>query len=66
MNHSFICYSSDSTRWLEEFCPAQPLFEQMLWESGEQEWELLPKGLPLGPEPGEGREDAGGASQVET
>lgn len=62
----FICDSSDSAWWLEEFCPTQPLFKQVLRESREQEWELFSKGLPVGPEPSEDREDAGGTSQVET
>lgn len=49
---------------MEEFCAPQPFTEQVLCEGGEQKWELVPQGLPVGSQSRQGGENAGGAAQV--
>lgn len=51
---------------MEELCAPQPFAEQVLCEGGEQKWELVPQGLPVGSQSRQGGENAGGAAQVAT
>lgn len=61
----FISAWSDSTWWLEELHSSQPFLEQVLWESWEQEGELITEGLPLGSQSSQSGEDARRAAEVE-
>lgn len=49
---------------MEELCAPQPLAKQVLCQAGEQKWKLVTQRLPVGSQPGQGGEDAGGAAQV--
>lgn len=49
---------------MEKLCAPQPLVKQVLCQAGEQKRELVTQRLPVGSQPGQGGEDAGGAPQV--
>lgn len=51
---------------MEELSQTQPVLKQMLWESREQDEQLIPKGLSMGAEPCQNWQDGGRDAEVET